>query len=77
MEISPCRVFAPERVRVLVANVSFTRVPLPYTLPDRVWAALDEYSNTAPLAMLTDVPEPTKPPPAICSVPAPMVITPA
>ena len=80
MEISPKKPplveFALKNESVEPAAVSFNSVPEPEKAPPRVCAALDEYSNTAPLATLTEVAEPTLPEPPICKVPALTVAAP-
>ena len=56
--------------------MSLSKVPAPDTSPDKVCAVLDEYSNTAPLATLTELAEPTLPALPICKVPALTVAAP-
>ena len=65
---------APDSVTVLGA-VSLTKLPAPEITSERVCEALDEYCSTALLAKLIS-PLPRLPEPAICRVPAVIVVPP-
>jgi len=67
----------PVRVSLLVVLVSLIKAPLPLITPERVWAALELYSNVALLVIVCEYePEPSDPVPPICTVPILMVVAP-
>ena len=52
MLMLPVKELPPDSVKVLLAEVSFVRLPAPLMMPDSVCAAEEDANKDAPLAML-------------------------